>query len=107
MKGDGVSERSTRLRDGVIPTLRREVDKMVCVPFTPRSAVAAFRPGPADAFAFSAAPDEMARAIENMTALWTAPWRIWMSLAAESLDPGNYAPRRPAAASRRRARPAD
>ncbi|MFN3614805.1 MAG: hypothetical protein ACK4WC_09640 [Rubrimonas sp.] len=67
---------------------------MVCVPFTPRAAVAALGPGPADAFAFSAAPDDMARAVENMTALWTAPWRIWMALAAESLDPVNYGPRK-------------
>lgn len=73
---------------------------MVCVPFTPKSAVATalgslptLRSGPSDAFAFSTAPDEMARAMENMTALWTAPWRVWMTLAAESLDPQNYGPR--------------
>lgn len=57
---------------------------MICAPYSAT-------PSPAgDAFSFSGGSGAFGRGFENVTVLWTAPWRAYWALTFEALDPENY-----------------
>lgn len=56
---------------------------MIC---SPRMAA----PNAADAFGLFGSDDMMQRTIENVAALWIAPWQAYWALAFEAMDAANY-----------------
>lgn len=59
---------------------------MVCIPRPYGASVGVA----SDAFTFAPRQGATERTLDNVTLLWTAPWRAYWAFAFETMNPENY-----------------